>query len=1080
MRADMAYPHTVVHLGLMRSIRERLGTVGSTLHLRRNPIQRNRLSIAILAAIWVLWVFPVLAAAPVPFRNIPNQGGAPCKPDLSTPCTPETDAHRKPGQPRKPSPPKLAITTPQMGAAVSGPATQVHVQVPERFDVNSLRLYLNGRDVSARVFPAPCTQTACNADARLVPADGLRQGENRLVATAHGKLVHAHGPSRGTGPHAVARVRFTYSELLGDVPVKYLPSVVGLTASAGGTQPWVTIKTGTPASLVDPSDQTQFSLPYSDTTLPAETVTACTTTYQVLVLDRALPVSQRSYACYGDSESLTAYLATLDATSLVVVGTTPGAVAASGLNTASIGGTDYGSTPASTYPQTYVAIGVPGAAANSAYEVYDTASDVPLLQRSATALGVLSRDVSGNYLFLPTQAYQFEVYPNNPATPGQSDVYLATQNGGQGPAVFGFNSQANVSGGFWVLVLDRVTLQPVDTDGAGYCTPIFYCGTVYETGNPDDGIRASAVAALTAALNNVTERQLAFIVSSGQPFQSAADVTTDLANAFAYFGGSHYTLPKLLSPTATYVLIGSGRGDNFRSPFTPGVVNASSAFVPQGQTGIVRGVLERDHLGLYRPTVASQEDGQGNGPEAVSVSVDYSFHQIASYDPLDWPLTDTTGHITAYHVASQEFLQAISLATGSHDQDVRWYYAGSPSTLGQHNIYFLDGPVVSNTYNVCLQTWTVPPNAGYTLQDWCDVRLQLFNEITYLNDSNAFLGEDGLQGLVDGTGSASGTSIAGDMIEATYQALNGQLQAGTTSTHVNVKVADWMNLVSALAAIPAAIAGPADLPLVGAGLGVISGALKTGAAVETLRPNDPTPLQYTNGFDVTLGELQNDYQNNQTTLIASYGQALDAIYTDWGKLQAAGQLAADSGSGWHFSDQLSHVALSQQFQAGVNRSLYLQLLSQIYWLDTYPNVPVPTPATLGMMNIYTSGGAYLYSCLAVYPSSLPSLGYAAYPTFSGGTGTDIFVIGGEIANQGTDSVTESLPTTALLEFLFSAPDPNNPTTPSPLNLPTDFIYAAEKGLGGVLDTRAGPNQGNGLCYKPGCSAYNSGTSCIGP
>ena len=39
-----------------------------------------------------------------------------------------------------------------------------------------------------------------------------------------------------------------------------------------------------------------------------------------------------------------------------------------------------------------------------------------------------------------------------------------------------------------------------------------------------------------------------------------------------------------------------------------------------------------------------------------SVSIDYDFYSISTQAPIDWPLTDTPGHIAAYHYASQQFL----------------------------------------------------------------------------------------------------------------------------------------------------------------------------------------------------------------------------------------------------------------------------------------------------------------------------------------------------------------------------------------------------------------------------------------
>ena len=66
--------------------------------------------------------------------------------------------------------------------------------------------------------------------------------------------------------------------------------------------------------------------------------------------------------------------------------------------------------------------------------------------------------------------------------------------------------------------------------------------------------------------------------------------------------------------------------------------------------------MARDNKGLYFPSVVSQEDGKMNGDGRKDLSIDYDFYTISTQAPIDWPLTDTPGHIAAYHWASQQFL----------------------------------------------------------------------------------------------------------------------------------------------------------------------------------------------------------------------------------------------------------------------------------------------------------------------------------------------------------------------------------------------------------------------------------------
>src|SRR5262249_39550544 len=158
---------------------------------------------------------------------------------------------------------------------------------------------------------------------------------------------------------------------------------VGLNVTPGGGLPWVTVTTGTPSTLQDNIDQMTYSLPYPDTTFPVSSDPSCTSqVYQVLVLSRSTPLGSHTYTCYNHSTSLKTYLTSLPKTDLVIVGTTFFNNAASGLDTSSIGGTDYTKYPSSTYPQGYAVIGVPGASAGSAYESYYIAADTAPLQRN--------------------------------------------------------------------------------------------------------------------------------------------------------------------------------------------------------------------------------------------------------------------------------------------------------------------------------------------------------------------------------------------------------------------------------------------------------------------------------------------------------------------------------------------------------------------------------------------------------------------------------------------------------------------------------------------------------------------------
>src|SRR5208282_1584663 len=188
-------------------------------------------------------------------------------------------------------------------------------------------------------------------------------------------------------------------------------------------------------------------------------------------------------------------------------------------------------------------------------------------------------------------------------------------------------------------------------------------------------------------------------------------------------------------------------------------------------------------------------------------------------------------------------------------------------------------------------------NPGFTEQDLADANAELYLELTALNTSNSYLGNttdrNGLYGLML-EGSTPGTSVSDLVIDATYEVLNGQVGA-VPSTNVGANSFDWMNLLAGLTSIGAAALGPADIPIVAAAVGVTSGALWSGSALDPWwgTSASSTPPSYENNFDSTLGDLQNNATNYAEDLANSYGTALDNIYTDWGKLQATGAKTAD-------------------------------------------------------------------------------------------------------------------------------------------------------------------------------------------
>jgi hypothetical protein len=353
----------------------------------------------------------------------------------------------------------LAINSPKWGQTFSGKSVPVTVTLQRTLNRDTFRVRLNGKNVTAKFSRGNDNRSSWEEVARLSAKDGLRPGKNTLHVSAYSFEKRIE----------LERVSFDFTSGLGDTTAgPYVPPTVGLRVNPGGGQPWVTLMTGTPAGLQDNIDTTQYSVPYRDSTFPLSTDAPCSETLQVVVLTRWKPAVEEAYKCFSSVSSMNTYLASLNSNNLVIAGTTPGQNAPAGLNTTSIGGTDYTNTPTSGYPQTYLIIGVPGAQAGSAYENYNIQStSAAPFQYQAFAGGLLSADVFGNYNFHAGDNRLFTVSPND--INAKTSVIII---GGQV-----YNAPPNSQNGFWLLVVDRMLLQPIDSSTAPGATCPYDAGT---------------------------------------------------------------------------------------------------------------------------------------------------------------------------------------------------------------------------------------------------------------------------------------------------------------------------------------------------------------------------------------------------------------------------------------------------------------------------------------------------------------------------------------------------------------------------------------------------------------------------
>ena len=294
----------------------------------------------------------------------------------------------------------FAIVSPKFGQLINGSTATVSLKMGHQIERKTLRVVLNGKDITTRFFR--------ERDSAVLTSAQLRTGNNRLVASIRG----AHKEWK------VKRVKFDYYPGLqsGETIAYYSPTTVGLSLNPGGAQPWVTLTTGTPASLQDNIDRTQYALPYPDATFPSSKDTPCTTQYQIVVLNCQTREQEDGYMCASSSADLKSKLAGLTkGAEIVLVGTTLYNNADAGLDTTAIGGTNYSTYGAEWQPQGYAAIGVSGANPGSAYESYYLASDVgKAYMQDPFANGLLAVDQHSNFNFHAGNNMQFQVFPNDP------------------------------------------------------------------------------------------------------------------------------------------------------------------------------------------------------------------------------------------------------------------------------------------------------------------------------------------------------------------------------------------------------------------------------------------------------------------------------------------------------------------------------------------------------------------------------------------------------------------------------------------------------------------------------------------
>ncbi|WP_419805931.1 Ig-like domain-containing protein [Terriglobus sp.] len=922
----------------------------------------------------------------------------------------------------------------------------VTLRFPEGTVPSSVKARLNGKDVSALFQEQTCTGAIC-LSGNLATADGVVPGENVISATARNQdgtasssRMHFSGDasveanSRRPQPSARAMAA-TVQIAASNLPTNSTflpPSVLFQTLSNGGVgagQPW--FRLGSLQQVLNGS---------------------CTSPYSVIVLDRrtleqktAAPES--SPQCFAGSSTLTPYLASLTGNNdIVIVGTNQGQTTDAGsqstsFDTTTIGGTLYncpncaakaGTVHSNDIPLTYLAIGVPGAAGGSAYENY-TSSAHP--GSGSFATGMFVEDATGNYNFQSANNVEFVVSPGS--TIANTSATITNAPGSPGTTVV-YGPPNNATNGFWLLVLDRNSLDSVPTctgsfSGSVYTVP--NCGTLFplSTGGGDP----MQIQAMANALNNVNSNQIAILTTVGtagwgNPAAMASDNKTPNNMIAVALALQSYGIP---DKSILYTGLAGSAWTMVGTPGLGGPLNghnllSASYFSQQGHTGYLHGTFARDSHGLYEPSHSEQ---QKSGADTANLQLGL----ITSQQPQEWPeyatlsgATSVAGQVDAYEYLSWYLLNgwylqgqaasttsADSGVTGKQQYDIHYFFTGSLNTLLDYHTFdpldaiFPAGVQPGHRNIPCKSTsgtspvtcnWTGPDGTKlqFTSDDFAAVQVQLHNELVALNNVLTFMvtGSTNMKDVV----AAGNSNAALALLQALADVQANINQPPPPSAPVTVSPWHIMHMIGSdvspfISFATDGVISASDIALADKAIGFVgdlfNAAGGTGGGLNTVDKgvNKQIPrLDYK--LDIAIGQLATT--DLQGAILAGFDSTLDVVTGDYGKLMALGGTPA-SNSPLFAPTQATQNQVIQMITKASQKSLYTSLIPQIYQVHEWAMSGSANLADMG----YTSSGD-TNSCRAFYNVTTTPWIAAAYPTYGGTTYHEAWQSGGNGQNAG--------------------------------------------------------------------------------
>lgn len=923
-------------------------------------------------------------------------------------------------QPPSSDQPLVTIVSPRQDQDVHRQAVDVVLNISPNADRRSLTLSLNDENITNRLRGLRECRAGlpCVISARVTARAGLLPGSNLLQVNAE-----AWAGSGEAKPEILERDFFWkcpgdcsgLGGAAGDSATTLPPSVSFSTLAPGGQQSgsaWVSIVSNLVAG--------------GGGDFPASTHATCSERYQVLQLDRA-KLTETDYQCYADDASLTAALKSSSLNgSLVIVGTTNGNTAGPALDTSPIGGTNYSSGYAGTnYPQSYMAIGVGGAAANTIYESYSTTA-ANNGDFTAQLNGTLAVGADGTYTFHPSENYTYSVDAKNLKITVNGNIYTAP-------------SGANP--GFWMLKLNRNTLAnehdcTVSSDNVTYAN----CGALFPT-QTDAGIGNLANTLATA-----TAQDLIFLVSSGA---SAGLLNTanarNLAAQFDGLGANGYSLESLINNfDATYVLITS-TDPNFRKNTIGGdAVVSSNLFTNQNQTGSVTGILGRSLHGMFQPAYTLQASTANS-----TADFDYSFFESAWKQPQPWQSLDASED--AYRYVSYQAIKTANNGVAAGD-DIHALFPASTNSL---------------ILNASPNSVEYPCSAATTTCTWSneDTGESVIYTFTFTKDQMNAAAKDMTDELQDlavvvkqmpvyknvFTSSANGDPLLVDLMKSAATMASSLNQGGAS---VNLNYANIANLTGALFSV-------GNVATEGAGYGFLSALFwAAGSAGVTSVSSHSLPSPYLTIVD-TVSNLAANAANYTSQVTTGFDVLADNIYSDPDKLH---QAAVNMGIGgkWQLPNQVAPDGFPKMFEQAANTYFFTQIFGSVYHLDGFMQISSTVHSVAQIGGTGTNPGTGRPFCFPLYPTVAtnsfvvnPSIGPFNPPV------VDMLIMAGPINHQNTQRMTVDVPSQAVVNQLF------NSVASGGLNLNFDQFWAPY----GPASPRYSPNTPS-LGVPPGFCVAN--------